>query len=307
MATPTIRILGSSKPVMSETFVKRVFISSLAFLSAAIMFGYGLAVEQFQIWPYEMIHSVYYAAKSLTEFGEFVPENRRVLAPADAPREAITIHDPDRISDGYYIFVGWDTEIMLYAAWLYDNRGERRHTWRIDYNAMDPDGPSNGADSPHAFHVLRDGSIIAGFDKGDVMARLDACGERIWTKDGIFHHSLSRAEDGSFWVWRGEGTAYGHYNYVENFDADTGKKIRELGLIEDIIAGMGSSSVVFGVRPDYPFRRFERDPENLDATDLFHPNDVEVLNSDIAPMFPMFDAGDLLLSFSAPIAISIKL
>jgi len=167
----------------------------------------------------------------------------------------------------------------------------------IDYYALDPDGPSNGSDNPHPFYVLRDGSIIAGFDKGDVMVRLDACGEPIWTKDGIFHHALSRAEDGSFWAWRGQGTAIGHYHYLENFDAGTGEKIREIGLIEDIIAGMGPSSVLFGVRPDFPFESFERDPDNQLETDLFHPNDVDVLDSNMAPMFPMFDEGNLLLSF----------
>jgi hypothetical protein len=186
---------------------------------------------------------------------------------------------------------------MAYAAWLYDEKGKRHHTWLINYDALDPDGPSNGSDDPHAFHMLRDGSIIIGWDKGDIMARLDACGDPIWIKNGVYHHSLSRADDGSFWVWRGEGTAYGHYNYMENFDADTGERIREVALIEDVIKGMGSSSVVFGVRPDYPFEHFERDPKNKATADLFHPNDVDVLSSDIAPMFPMFEAGDLLLSF----------
>ncbi len=281
---------------MPETFVKRVFISSVVFLLSATLFAYGFAVERYQVWPYQAIYSVWRAAKSLAEFGELVPEGRRVPAPAGASRQAITIHNPGRMSDGYYVFVGWDSENLLYSAWLYDSRGEHRHTWRIDYYALDPDGPSNGADNPHPFHVLRDGSIIVGFDTGDVMARLDTCGEPIWMKDGIYHHSLSRAEDGSFWVWRGDGTAYGHYNYMENFDADTGNTIQELALIEDIIKGMGSSSVVFGVRPDYPFKRFERDPANY-AADIFHPNDIDALGSDIAPMFPLFEAGDLLLSF----------
>lgn len=282
---------------MSETFLKRVAISSCAFLFSATAFGYGLAVGKYQIWPYETIDSAWQVAKTLAKYGVLIPKGRRVAAPAGASRQAITIHNPDRINDGYYVFIGFDSKNKSYAAWLFDSKGERRHTWLIDYNAVDPDGPSNGSDSPHAFYVLRDGSIIVGFDKGDVMVRLNACSEPIWIKKGIYHHSLSRADDGSFWVWRGEGTAYGHYHYVENFDADTGQKIRELGLIEDIIDGMGASSVIFGVRPDYPFEKFERTPKNGSAMDLFHPNDVDVLNSDMAPMFPMFEAGALLLSF----------
>ena len=180
---------------------------------------------------------------------------------------------------------------------MYDNRGERRHTWSIDYLALDPDGPSNGADNPHPFAVLSDGSIMLGFDKGDVLARLDTCGEPIWTKDGIYHHAMSPAEDGSYWVWRGEGTAYGHYNYLQKFDIETGETVSELALIEEIIQPSDSAAAIFGVRPDYPFKQLDRDPADGLGFDIFHPNDVEELSSDLAPMFPMFEAGDLLLSF----------
>jgi len=285
---------------VSEVLAKRVFIFSSAFLIVAVIFAYGIATVMFGIWPYQTIKSVSSAVKSLNEFGELVPEGRRVRAPVVASRQSFTIHDPERIGNGYYVYAGWDSENSLYAAWLYDAAGERRHTWLINYDALDPDGPSNKSDTPHAFHLLHDGSIIVGWDKGDIMARLDACGDPIWIKTGIYHHSLSRADDGTFWVWRSEGTAYGHYNYMENFDAGTGEAIQEVALIEDIIKGMGSTSIIFGVRPDYPFKHFQRDPQNPGewyTMDIFHPNDVDVLGSDVAPMFPMFDAGDLLLSF----------
>ena len=86
---------------------------------------------------------------------------------------------------------------MIHEAWLYDDKGELHHTWSIDYYALDPDGPSNDGDTPQAFHVLPDGSIIVGWDAGDVMVRLDACSEPIWTKEGVFHHAISRADDGT--------------------------------------------------------------------------------------------------------------
>ena len=285
---------------MSEALAKRLFGFSLAFLLAAAMFGYGVATVKYEIWPYSAITGVAQAVRSLKEFGELVPEGRRVRAQDDWSRESFTIHTPEMIEYGYYVFAGWDSENEIHAAWLYDNQGDLRHTWPIDYYALDPDGPSNGGDTPHPFYLLEDGSIIVGWDAGDVMARLDECGEPMWTKDGVFHHSLSRAEDGSFWTWRGDQTAYGHYNYMENFNPDTGQKIQEIALVEDVIARMGSSSAVFGVRPDHPFERMERDPDDMKSfltRDIFHPNDVDVLYSEFAPLFPMFEAGDLLLSF----------
>jgi hypothetical protein len=76
----------------------------------------------------------------------------------------------------------------------------------------------------------------------------------------------------------------------------TGETIKEIGLIEDLIQNMGVASAIFLLRPDYPFERFEKNPSSF-KKDLLHPNDIDVLYSDLAPMFPEFEAGDLLISF----------
>lgn len=281
---------------MSTDLPKRIFVLSLVFLLIAIPFGYGLAVGQFQIWPYEPIKLAWNAALSIKKFGKVVPEDRRVRAPPGAERQVFTVLDPAHMSDGYYVFGVWDDEKQLYGARLYDDKGKLLHTWVWNYDALDPDGPLNGSDAPHAFHVLPDGSVIVGFDKGDIMVRLDYCGRPIWTKHGVYHHAVTRDDDGNFWTWHGEHTPYAQYQYIQKFDAKTGKKIREIGLVEDIIRKMGPQAVIFGVRPDYPFQHFDHTPED-ETTDLFHPNDVDVLTADLAPKFPMFKAGDLLLSF----------
>jgi hypothetical protein len=150
---------------------------------------------------------------------------------------------------------------------------------------------------PHAFAVLEDGSAIVSFDGGDAMGRIDSCGRPVWVKEGIFHHALTRADDGTFWIWRAEGSHYAQYHYIVNFDPETGASLREIGLIEDVIARLGHHSSIFGVRPDHPFVHITADPENRAAVDYFHPNDVDVLSEQLAPYVPMFAAGDLLLSF----------
>ena len=281
---------------MSDVAAKRIFVTSLGFLFAVLSFGYGLAVERFQVWPYQSIHAAWTAARSFLEYGEVIPPGRRVAARDGASRDRFTIHDPSSLNDGYYVFVGWDDDSGLYGAWLYDQTGSRRHTWLFDYYALDPDGPWNGEDHPHPFYALSDGSVLVAFDSGDLMVRLDACSEPVWKKSGIYHHSMSRAEDGSFWIWRGEGTPYGHYHYIENFDVDTGETIQEIALVEDVISKSLEPATIFGVRPDYSFRHFERDPIFRAAMDIFHPNDVEPLSSEIAEAFPDFEVGDLLIS-----------
>lgn len=282
---------------MSDAFAKRTFIVSAIFLTVTLAFGWGVAAQQYRIWPYPLIDAAVEATQSLVRYGRILPDGRRVTPPPGAARQFMTIHDAARINRGFYAFVGWDGALDSYAAWLYDSHGTRLHTWPIDYTALDPDGSANGVGNPHSFHVMPDGSIIVSFDRGEAMARLDACSKPMWIKSGIYHHQMSRADDGTFWVWRGDGTAYGHVNDIVNFDAETGATIREISLLDDIIDKLGPSAVVFGVRPDFPFRRFERDPPDREKDDLFHPNDVDVLPASLAAAFPEFEAGDLLLSF----------
>jgi hypothetical protein len=282
---------------MSDPTARRIQLASTVFLIAVASFGYGLAVVRYEIWPFGLIQDSTYAVDSIVRFGEIVPRGRRIDPPADASRQPLTVHDPARIGDGQFVFLGSDDSTHAYAAWLYDSTGRKLHTWRIDYRALDPDGPANGADMPHAFQVLRDGSALVSYDGGDVMARIDACSEPVWIREGIFHHAITAADDGSFWVWRADGSHYAQYHYLLNFDAATGETIREIGLIEDVVHRLGPHASIFGVRHDHPFRRIDRDPESRAGFDFFHPNDVDVLTAALAPQFPMFETGDLLLSF----------
>ena len=282
---------------MMQDISKRVFVASIIFFVTCIILFYGIAIGKYHIWPYTIIEQIYRASKSLVKYGDIIPENRIMKAPSGASRKRYTIHNPAKMNNGYYVFLGWDDKLGGYAAWLLDSQGAQLHTWVLDYYAMDPDGPLNNSDSPHAFKVLADGSILVSFDKGDVMSRLDSCSKPKWSKQGVYHHSLEKAENGTYWTWRSDGTAYGHYHYLENFNPETGKTVNSIGLIEDIIANMGDNSIIFGIRPDYNFIKLNETSPNIEVMDLFHPNDIDILYSDIAHKFPNFKKGDLLLSF----------
>jgi Arylsulfotransferase (ASST) len=282
---------------VSDRLARLAFAASASFLLILAVFACGLAVGHYQIWPFSIIQGMKNLATSYLKYGEFVPENRRHIAAPDAPRVPFAIYAPELRAGGHYVFLGWNQDAGTYSAWLYDAHGTRLHTWFVDYATLDPDGPSNGADNPHAFHVLADGSLVVGFDKGDVMARLDSCSSPAWIRPGIFHHAMEPAEDGSIWTWHAEGTAYGHYHELENFDPRTGERIKGVALVEDIIRNSDPTQNIFGVRPDYPFRKLDRDPEEKSEIDILHPNDIEELSIELSPQFPMFEAGDLLLSF----------
>ena len=106
------------------------------------------------------------------------------------------VHRPELFEAGYRVIMGWNGE--SYGIWLIDPDGQDAHYWPINYQALDPDGAST--QEPHGMKVLEDASILANFDAGEALARLDACGRPIWVKRGIYHHSIDRADDGSFWT-----------------------------------------------------------------------------------------------------------
>jgi hypothetical protein len=279
----------------ADNNLKLIAVTCAMFLLALAAFAYGFAVNRFGLWPNQELKQMEVVARSLLKHGRVLPDGLIKPAPEDAPRERVVVHAPERLNGGFYGILGWDDAEQRYSAWLYDARGQLRHTWPIDYAALDPDGPSDGSDAPHGFKLLPDGSLLINFDKGDALARLDTCGEALWTKQGHFHHSIERADDGSFWTWRGEGSAYSQYQYLVNFDPADGAVIREIGLVEDIIQQMDDAAPVFGVRSDREFLRYV-DMQDDESDDIFHPNDIEPLSSTLADRFPDFAPGDLLIS-----------
>src|SRR5262245_13330479 len=131
---------------MSDRTAKRVQIASAAFILALVAFAYGIAVAHYQIWPFGLIQDSSYAVGSIVRAGEIVPRGRRIEPPQGASRQPFTVHDPSRIGDGLFVFLGSDDSRHAYSAWLYDTAGRKLHTWRIDYHALDPNGPSSGTD-----------------------------------------------------------------------------------------------------------------------------------------------------------------
>ncbi|HET8697914.1 MAG TPA: hypothetical protein VFO94_10535, partial [Gammaproteobacteria bacterium] len=129
---------------MSHRTATRIQLVSTAFVLAAAAFGYGLAVERYQIWPFQLIRDCSYVVQSMVRFGELVPPGRRSEPPRGTPRQAITIHDASRMSSGQFAFMGSDDAAHAYAVWLYDASGRKLHTWHVNYRALDPDGSANG-------------------------------------------------------------------------------------------------------------------------------------------------------------------
>jgi hypothetical protein len=274
-----------------DRIAKWAFVGAAGFLLAFAVWSYGVAVGKNRLPPAGLVNDAIRYVRSYATYGEFVPEKRRVPAPADAPRMRFALHEPAAaMGIGYYAILGWDDAAGRYAVWLHEADGSLAHVWPVDETQF-AGLPRNTSTGPHAMLPLEDGSVLVSFDRKGIMARLDACGRATWMKEGFYHHSFDRASDGGVWTWFGAGTAYGHYQYVVKFDPDTGAVTERIGLVEDIIGEDPHRRALFSVAPNYRFVPDDEGPE-----DFLHTNDVEELTAALAPAFPMFAPGDLMLS-----------
>jgi hypothetical protein len=196
------------------------------------------------------------------------------------------MHHPERAAPGYTLIAGLSTEQSrsTFDVVLYDADGSILHKWPVDYSILDPDGPQPLHVMLHGMEVFEDGSLAVTFDAGKVIARVDACGQPMWTTPGEFHHSVSADGRGGIWAWRNE--------VIVQLDPETGEVAREISLKDEIMqAGEGQQGILSirsYIDADGAALRYD--------ADAFHANDVEPLRPDMADAFPQFEAGDLLIS-----------
>jgi len=266
---------------MKDILERLAFLASLVVLSI----GYGIFAAVVDWFPYPQVNL---ARGTITNVREnwmndlgFVP-TRHLVEAEDPDRPAYRALQPWLVSPGHVLISGLTPgHDTLQGAVLYDDRGDEVHAWQLDYAALAPDSEPEQNVVLHGFEVLPDGSGLATFDNGDVVARVDACGAPVWTTPGRFHHVVSPTVGGVLWSWRKED--------LVKLDLESGKILDEIRLQTDIIEGQN----LYGM---LAIRSAENKDELEYAGDAFHANDVEALSPEMAIAFPQFQVGDLLIS-----------
>ncbi len=271
-----------------------VFFVTLTAIAALALFGAGVHFANEKPWLYREVARTVSLLQDARKTGSLAPKHALNPVPEHASRAIWNPRVPAALRPGYRVLTGYMSDADAFGVWILDARGRRVHERVLDYASLDPDGPSGGSESPHAFVVLPDGSVIVNVDKGDAIARYDVCGRPLWSREGVFHHSLAPDPDGGIWTWQGEASTFDQCQTLVRFDPDSGETLETIDLVEDIIDASQESRLIFSIAPGGTpacARGSRAQP------DLFHPNDIEVLGPDIAGAFPDFEAGDLMLSF----------
>lgn len=209
------------------------------------------------------------------------------LRPRGHAGNGVTVSVPARMQPGVTLLSGLFGQTLGFR--LYAADGTLLKEWPIDFFKIAPD------EMNHRYHALihgeylySDGDIVANLD-GRGLVRFDACGKIRWRNHDRTHHSVFVDENGDIWTPltpdpQSDATIAPKpftMDHVARFDPDTGEKLEEIDLLKALQDGPGTGLV-------------QTNHARLD--DVLHINDVEVLSTAMAPAFPMFRAGDLLVS-----------
>lgn len=204
-----------------------------------------------------------------------VRANQNILSPTGSRRMIVGIFNIDGIAK--------------HAALALSPELEIEHVWPIKSAFTEEIYKVGGALFLHAFTLMNDSSIIFSFDENVPSFRMDHCGNPIWKSKLNLHHAITPIEDENYvWGLNREGPA--------KVNVETGEAVRIIRF-SDLVSANSEISV-FDIRQldDNAIGTNNHDMPINWLEDPVHFNDVEPLPENIADKFPMFKAGDLLMS-----------
>lgn len=188
----------------SSLSVEKVwFVLSLAVFS----FLYGTAVGKWEWFPHSFLVQATEQGRSLYHSWSSAPYRARFMGPRAYERAGARTPVPKRVQPGMTLVASyWHWEEAGRPApglKLIDRHGQTVHEWRVDRSELFADSielTGNPKKSEyHGAYLFPNGDLLVNLEYIGT-ARLDACGDMIWTLVEKHHHSIARAEDGSFWI-----------------------------------------------------------------------------------------------------------
>lgn len=278
----------------SESVARVAFVLSVAVLA----FVYGDATQRFGWFPNELVDRAW--RQAVAAFAPGAPENvhERVYDRTGARTVA-----PDAVQPGLTLVTSsWATpEGFSPGLRLIDREGRVVHGWRVDAGDLftgSRSGPPLGLDDLdlHGSHLLPNGDVLVNVDYAGTV-RVDACGEVRWRLAAGNHHSIVPAGDGTFWIpgvtSEPRSASPAHPGGLPGLDRpvyqDLILRVAADGAVLDTIHLLD----VLHENGLWHHVAKSRAPRPQDPT---HLNDVEPLPAPLADEYPLFEAGDLVIS-----------
>jgi hypothetical protein len=285
--------------------VKRLPIEKAGFvLSLGVLaFLYGYLTRWHEWFPNDLLEQASRQA-SQTRIASHLSPN--FVNPAVYDRSGARVVAPDSMQPGVTLVTSlWQVDgTWRMGVRLLDRDGTPVHRWNLNTSNLFPGAPHQRRHRYlHGTYLYPDGDLVLNVEyQGTV--RLDACGAVEWTLSEPTHHSIHRADDGSFWIaghsTQPQRTSPAHPNGYPGLDepvwvdeilrvSERGDVLQRINVLDVLYANDLARYVVKAHQP-----QGERDgPTSRDVT---HLNDVEPLSAEMADAYPLFEAGDLAVS-----------
>jgi len=294
---------------MSIKWQKIYFLLSLLL----VFFLFGASVGIFKFFPYQYLSN---GTKAIIDWKNnwraytILPQ-APFLRKNEFGGHGVLVYDKDRAFNGVTLYSGLEKKRL--ALNLIDMQGNLLHQWTVSFNDLWPKAdhlesqPADLHQSILGSKLLENGDVILNLDRVG-MVRLDRCGNVVWKIPIRSHHQFNSSLTGGLWVPCVESREqeYGkrvgglenpslklaNYEALCEISAD-GRVLREIDPVAALFhAGYGPLLMPSGLS-EYTSYHFASD-----GNTFTHLNDIEVLTHELEDAFPMFKAGDLLLSLS---------
>ena len=214
----------------------------------------------------------------------------------------VDIYDKELVDDRLMLIAGFWGEGS--AVRLVDLDANVLHEWRLPFEDLWADTPdmlnSTMTIEQHigAAHLYPTGNLLVTYHYGGI-ALLNPDSGVIWRIPIPSHHSLDVDETGNIWVpskrlftdYRDEypNLEPPYWDDLLVKISPDGEILEQISLF-DIIYHSDLKGILFANGTRFPVH-FEKE-----GGDITHLNDIEVLSTEKAMAFPLFDAGDMLIS-----------
>jgi hypothetical protein len=291
---------GSSRSLTDRLSIV-LFVAGLA----AVAFGYGVLVGVYEWYPYDLLREARQAAVDLRKKYDIDAEPFAVEVAHE--RAGVTVYEPERAFDGYTFVTAWRDGRQ--EANLIDMRGNVLHEWHAMFSEVWPEAPHIVDQAPdaavqwHGAHLFDNGDVLFNFESGNFpfgggLVKIDKNSRVLWALARNTHHDMDVMDDGTIYVPAHRNRTEPYPDLPElkpPFYEDVILKVSPGGKVLDELSILDALQ-----KSDYrgliPLVHAEQVGAEIVRADPTHLNNVEILRPGLAGRFPMFEAGDMLVS-----------
>ena len=264
---------------------------------ALAAFLYGALAMKLNLFPSRFIHLAFQQAESVQQIPHY-------LYPAVHERSGVTVKEETRLQPGVTLVTSYWQEFNWRAGIkLIDASGQVLHQWSTNPAEIWPELNARGFDQNyvHGSFLFPNGDVLFNIEHVGLV-RMDSCGDVVWKQTYRTHHSISPTDDGNFWVAAANVMMPGQDSRLllkkyRGFKApifeDLALKVAPNG---EVLQAINLLDIVL----ENDLRRHLVKTRSTNSGDLLHLNDIEALSADMADQYPLFEAGDIVVSLRYP-------